>query len=93
MDAQQRIALIKSRLTMAFTPLSLDIIDDGHKHVGHAGARQGGHFTVHIVAEAFTGKSLVQRHRMVYEALGDAMQTEIHALSIKAQSVEETTKP
>jgi len=93
MDASQRIALIESRLTEAFDPTSLEIIDDSHKHAGHAGAKHGGHFTVNIVSQAFAGQTLVQRHRLIYQALGEAMQTEIHALSIKAQSAEEISKP
>ncbi|MCK4743734.1 MAG: BolA family transcriptional regulator [Sulfuriflexus sp.] len=66
---------------------SVDVIDESHKHAGHAGAKTGmGHFEVHIVASAFTGKSMLQQHRMVYEALGDMMQKDIHALSIKAST-------
>ncbi len=91
MDSAQRIALIRSRLSDALAPQHLDIIDDSHKHAGHEGARHGGHFTVHIVADAFRGKTLLQRHRLVYDALGDAMQTQIHALSIKALTQEEFT--
>ena len=86
----ERIELIRTRLTNALSPTSLDIIDDSHKHVGHAGAAGGGgHFTVHIVAQAFEGHHLLQRHRLIYDALGDAMQTEIHALSIKAHTPDE----
>ena len=82
--------MIRERLTIALSPTSLDIIDDSHKHIGHAGAAAGGgHFTVHIVAEAFAGQSLIQRHRLVYKALGDAMQGEIHALSIHARTPSE----
>lgn len=93
MDSVQRIELIRSRLTAALAPRQLEIIDDSHKHAGHEGARHGGHFTVHIVADAFRGKAPLQRHRLVYDALGDAMQTEIHALSIRALTQEELTKP
>lgn len=86
-----RIALIRDRLTAAFSPTKLDIIDDSHKHAGHAGARHGGHFTVTITSEAFAGKKLLQRHRLVYDALADAMQGgEIHALSIRAHTPQET---
>jgi BolA protein len=85
-----RVAMIRARLTAAFAPARLDIIDESHKHAGHAGARGGGgHFVVTIVSTAFAGKNLLQRHRMVYEALGDAMQTDIHALSVKAHTPEE----
>lgn len=86
----QRVAMIRERLTVALSPVLLDIIDDSHKHAGHAGARQGGgHFIVKIVSAAFTGQGLLQRHRLVYEALGDAMHKEIHALSIQAYTPQE----
>mgnify|MGYP000082406371 CR=1 FL=1 len=86
----QRIAMIRERLTTALSPALLDIIDDSHKHAGHAGARQGGgHFIVKIVSTAFIGQGLLQRHRLVYEALGDAMHKEIHALSIQAYTPQE----
>lgn len=85
-----RIAMIRERLTTALSPALLDIIDESHKHAGHAGARQGGgHFIVKIVSAAFSGQGLLQRHRLVYEALGDAMYTEIHALSIQAYAPQE----
>lgn len=86
-----RVAMIREKLTAAFAPSDLDIEDDSAKHAGHAGARSGGgHFNVRIVSAEFSGKSLVERHRMVYAAMGDAMQSEIHALSIQAKSPEET---
>jgi len=80
-----RVEEIRSRLQQALTPESLDIVDDSHKHVGHAGARGGGgHFSVTIVAEGFTGRSMVERHRMIYAAVRDLMPAEIHALAIRA---------
>jgi BolA family transcriptional regulator, general stress-responsive regulator len=80
-----RMDMIRERLSQALVPTRLDIVDESHKHAGHAGARSGGgHFNVLIVSEAFAGKTPIQRHRMVYDALGDAMQQEIHAMSIKA---------
>ncbi|WP_317622921.1 BolA family protein [Thiohalobacter sp.] len=83
--------MIRERLQAALAPESIDIQDDTAKHAGHAGARGGGgHFIVRIVSTAFAGKTPVQRHRMVFEALGDAMQTEIHALSIDARTPDET---
>lgn len=85
----QRVAMIRERLTEVFAPESLDIVDESHKHAGHASAGGAGHFAVAIVANAFAGKNLIQRHRLVYDALGDAMNTEIHALSIKASTPEE----
>lgn len=82
----ERVAMIEKRLTEVFAPQSLNIVDESHKHVGHASAGGAGHFAVEIVADAFSGKTLIQRHRLVYDALGDAMNTEIHALSIKAST-------
>jgi len=86
-----RVEQIKQRLTQTLNPSSLDIIDESHKHVGHAGAREGGgHFIVNITADTFNGKGMLQRHRLVYDALDDMMNKEIHALSIKAMSPDET---
>lgn len=85
MSEIDRIAVIRQRLNEALAPQDIAIVDESHKHAGHVGAKSGGgHFNVLIVADAFDGKSLLERHRMVYEALGDAMHREIHALSIKA---------
>jgi BolA family transcriptional regulator, general stress-responsive regulator len=81
--SEQRIALMKEKLVV-LQPTQLEIIDDGHQHIGHAGADNGGHFSLLIKSELFVGKTLIQRHRMVYDALGDLMQTQIHALSIRA---------
>ena len=90
MSQPSRIAMIRERLSHAFAPVRLEITDESHKHVGHAGARGGGgHFSVLVIAQGFAGKTLLERHRLVYEALGDAMQHEIHALSIKALTPEE----
>ena len=85
-----RLAMIRSRLTRSLQPTSLEIIDDSARHAGHAGAASGGgHFIVHIVSGAFQGKNLIQRHRMVYDAVGNMMHTEIHALSIQATTPQE----
>jgi BolA family transcriptional regulator, general stress-responsive regulator len=82
--------LIKSILTTAFKPELLEIIDNSKAHAGHAGARSGGgHYHVTIVAEAFENKSLVQRHQLIYNALGDLMKQQIHALGINALSPSE----
>ncbi len=82
-----RVEQIRARLSAALSPVSLEIEDDSHLHAGHAGARGGGgHFTVHIVSAAFEGKPPLARHRLVFDALGDMMQKEIHALSIKAST-------
>ena len=89
-DNTARIETMRNRLQAAFSPKSLEIIDDSHKHAGHAGAKTGmGHFTVSIVSDRFSGTNLLQRHRMVYEALGEMMETDIHALSISAYTPEE----
>lgn len=82
-----RVERIRSALDAAFHPLELEVVDDSHKHAGHAGARDGrGHFSVRIVSEAFAGMPPLARHRAVYAALGEMMQTDIHALSIDAQA-------
>ena len=77
---------IRQRLTTALSPSLLDLVDESARHAGHAGARPQGesHFRVSIVSAKFAGKSRVERQRMVFAALGDLMQTEIHALAITA---------
>ncbi|HST01671.1 MAG TPA: BolA family protein [Usitatibacter sp.] len=77
--------VIRERLR-ALNPVRLDLRDESAQHAGHAGARPGEstHWQLTIASEAFRGKSAVARHRMVYEALGDLMQTDIHALKIEA---------
>ncbi|AIO68325.1 BolA family protein [Burkholderia oklahomensis] len=84
-----RIALIETRLSAALAPESIDVRDDSAQHAGHAGAAAGGHYTVTIVSAAFAGKTRVARHRLVYDALADAMQRGIHALAILAYTPEE----
>jgi BolA protein len=82
--------LIKQLLNEALKPELLEIIDNSAAHAGHAGARSGGgHYHVTIVTELFTGKSLVQRHQLIYKALGDLMKHQIHALGINALSPSE----
>lgn len=86
----ERVAMIRERLTEALQPEDLEIQDDSAKHAGHEGAKGGGgHFNVRIVSPAFAGRNLLERHRMVYDALGDAMHSDIHALSIQAKTPEE----
>jgi Stress-induced morphogen (activity unknown) len=76
---------IAERLRNALQPVELEIVDDSHQHAGHAGAADGrGHFSVRLVSERFAGLTVVRRHRLVYEAVGDLMTTDIHALSIRA---------
>jgi BolA family transcriptional regulator, general stress-responsive regulator len=86
----ERIALIEARLAAALSPVqSIAVRDDSAQHAGHAGATAGGHYSVTIVAAAFAGKPRVARHRLVYDALADAMQRGIHALAITAYTPEE----
>lgn len=83
---------MRERLEKALSPARLELVDESHKHVGHAGARDGrGHFAVQIVSSHFVGLNLLQRHRCVYEALGELMITDIHALSVSAKAPEEPT--
>ena len=85
-----RVARIRRHLEGALAPQSLEVEDESHRHAGHAGARDGrGHFRVRVVSAAFAGLSPIARHRAVYAALGDMMQTDIHALAIDARAPEE----
>ena len=76
---------IRGRLAVALAPIELDVLDEGHKHAGHANAGKG-HFHVRIVSAAFVGQLPLKRHRMVYAALDGLMDQGIHALSIDAQA-------
>jgi BolA protein len=80
-------SVIRERLA-ALNPVALDLRDESEQHAGHAGARPGEstHWQLTIVSEAFRGKSAVARHRMIYEALGDLMKHDIHALKIEAHA-------
>jgi len=85
-----RVARMRELLTSEFMPVQLDIVDESHKHAGHAGARDGrGHFRVRVVATAFAGLSPVQRHQRVYAALSTMMQTDIHALALETRTPDE----
>jgi len=85
-----RAGEMRRRLEQALVPENLEIIDDSAQHVGHAGAQGGGgHYTVTIVSLAFNGRTAVERHRLVYQALGDLMGRDIHALSINAYAPNE----
>ena len=80
-----RAERLEQRLRAALDPIEIEIIDDSHLHAGHAGAADGrGHFSVSVVSERFAKLPVVRRHRLVYEAVGDLMTTDIHALSIRA---------
>lgn len=89
-EPARRIERMRALLTAALAPSFLAIEDESHKHAGHAGARDGrGHFRVRIVAAGFSGQPLLARHRRVYAALGQMMQTDIHALALDARTPEE----
>ncbi|MDO8413037.1 MAG: BolA family protein, partial [Gallionellaceae bacterium] len=82
----ERIARMH-HLLATLQPTQIEIIDDSHKHAGHAGARAGGgHYGLRIVSAQFAGKPTLARHRMVYSALGDMMKHDIHALNIAAST-------
>ena len=81
---------IEAALNEHLSPTRLLVKDQSHLHAGHAGAEDGrGHFDVIVIADAFTGKSRIERHRMVFAAVGDLMQTDIHALSVNAYTPDE----
>ncbi len=90
-----RKQVITEKLTQAFAPESLDVADESHMHEGHAGHRPGGetHFRVYIVADAFAGKTRIQRHRMINEALSGDFAAGIHALAIHAAAPGERLRP
>jgi len=79
-------AKIELLLDRAFKPTFLQVIDESHKHAGHAGASQGGHYQVTIVSKSFEGKRSLETHRMIYQAL-EPIKSSIHALAIKAKSI------
>ena len=82
-----RITRIRERLARGFPGAAIDLEDESHLHAGHAGAQSGrGHFRVRIASETFAGMSPIARHRAVYAALGELMETDIHAMSIDAQT-------
>lgn len=83
MSTDRRERLV--RRLQGLDPEQLEVIDDSHRHAGHAGAADGrGHFTVTVVSKRFAGLSTLKRHRLVFETVGDMMSTDIHALSIHA---------
>lgn len=81
--------ILRERL-LGLDPVSLEIRDDSARHAGHAGAREGGHFIVAIVSPRFAGLSVMQRHRLVYDAVGELKTQGIHALSIRAKTPDES---
>lgn len=80
------LAEIERRLRAALDPIELNLQDDSAQHAGHAGAREGGHYSVSIVSASFTGLNKVARHRLVYHSLGELMQQGIHALAVQARA-------
>lgn len=86
----ERVRRIERLLSDALSPREILVKDQSHLHAGHAGAQDGkGHYEVRIVASEFTGKSRLERHRLIYAALGDMMDSEIHALKIVAEAPEQ----
>lgn len=79
---------IRDKLTHRLTPLHLVVVDESHRHAGHAGARPEGesHFSIEVVADAFTGRSRLERHRLVNDLLAEELAGPVHALAIKAQA-------
>jgi len=84
---------IRDKLTKSLNPERLEVVDDSHRHAGHAGSRPEGesHFSVTIVSEVFQGKSRVERQRMVYAALSEEMSGTVHALALKTLTPSETS--
>lgn len=86
----QRVAMIRAQLVAALATNDLTVVDESHKHIGHAGAKTGlGHFAVTVRSARFDGLSMLARHRLVYASMGELMHTDIHALSIRAIASDE----
>jgi len=89
-DRATRMERIRAALA-ALDPVACELVDEGHRHVGHEGARDGrGHFALRIASPRFAGQGRIARHRLVYEALGELMRTDVHAISIDALAPGET---
>jgi len=86
----QRMDQIRALVQERLQPLSLELVDQSARHAGHAGAGSGGHFRLRIVSKAFSGLPLVQRHRLVHDALAPLFGAEIHALALETTAPEET---
>ena len=85
--SNERVKAIEAKLNEEFSPTDLLVKDQSHLHAGHEGAKAGGgHFDVTIVSQAFEGRRPLQRHRMIFSALGSMMETDIHALRIRAKT-------
>ena len=85
---------IRNKLTEAFAPEALEIVNDSHRHAGHAGSPGTGesHFTIKVVSAAFAGKSRLERHRMVNEVLSAELAGRIHALAVTALAPEDVSR-
>ena len=81
--------LIERRLREQLSAEEVHVVDDSAHHIGHPGAKSGGHYSVTVVSPVFRGLGMLQRHRLVYEALGNMMKTDIHALSVRALTPED----
>ena len=92
-ETMARRDVIAEKLTKAFAPASLKVIDESHQHAGHAGHRPGGetHFRVYIVSDSFKGKSRLERHRMINETLAGELGGGVHALAIHASAPGESS--
>jgi BolA family transcriptional regulator, general stress-responsive regulator len=84
---------IEAELRASFGAAALEVVDDSHLHAGHAGAREGRHFTVRLTSERFNGLSRVARHRLIYDALQLLIPRGIHALAIEARSPQDSSGP
>jgi BolA protein len=90
-DVASRVERIRARLHETLRPVKLEIRDDSAAHIGHVGGGGKGHFRLLIVSEVFSGQTLVQRHRLVHDALASLFESDIHALVLNARSPEETS--
>lgn len=80
---------IRALLNHHFKPTLLNVIDEGDQHIGHPGAKEGGHYAVEIISSSFQGKNLIERHRMIYQVLDELLKTKVHALKIQARTLTE----
>lgn len=86
-------ATIEAELRAALTPLAIEVTDDSHLHAGHAGAREGRHFSVRIISTRFAGLTRIARHRLVYDILARWLPRGIHALALTALTPDEAPLP
>ena len=94
LELSRRVSIIRKKIVTSLTPSYLDIIDESAAHLGHVGAQSGaGHFAIIIDSPKFKDKTLIEKHRLVYDALRDMMDTDIHALRIEVKHHEEDDAP